>query len=70
MLLRVYTQNIDAIEFLAGLPPDKVVEAHGTFQRSYCTACHKNYSLEWLKENIFHPGMNVTNDPDYWLVCT
>lgn len=56
LLQRVYTQNIDAIEFLAGLPAEKVVEAHGTFQRSYCTACHKNFDLEWLKDNIFHPG--------------
>ena len=57
LLQRVYTQNIDAIEFLAGLPAEKVVEAHGTFQRSYCTACHKNFDLEWLKDNIFHPGL-------------
>ena len=27
LLTRVYTQNIDAIEFLAGLPPDKVSQS-------------------------------------------
>lgn len=54
-LRRVYTQNIDALEFLAGLPEEKVVEAHGTFQRSYCTKCRRNYDLPWLKHQIFHP---------------
>jgi len=56
LLRRVYTQNIDALEFLAGLPEDKVVEAHGTFQRSYCTVCKKNYDLPWLKNKIFNPN--------------
>ena len=27
LLTRVYTQNIDAIEFLAGLPPEKVSQS-------------------------------------------
>jgi len=58
ILRRVYTQNIDALEFLAGLPEDKVVEAHGTFQRSYCTKCHKNFDLPWLKREIFSPESN------------
>ena len=48
LLRRVYTQNIDALEFLSGLPEDKVVEAHGTFQRSYCTACKRSYDLPWV----------------------
>jgi len=45
ILRRVYTQNIDALEFLAGLEEDKVVEAHGTFQRSYCVDCKQGYFL-------------------------
>ena len=58
ILRRVYTQNIDALEFLAGLPEEKVVEAHGTFQRSYCTKCRKNFDLPWLKREIFSPETN------------
>jgi len=53
VLRRVYTQNIDALEFLPGLASDKVVEAHGTFHRSYCTKCKKRYTLDWLKNAIF-----------------
>lgn len=53
LLLRHYTQNIDTLEHVAGLPADKVVEAHGTFRTSHCIACHKEYSQEWMKEEIF-----------------
>jgi len=58
VLRRVYTQNIDALEFLAGLPEEKVIEAHGTFQRSYCVKCRKAYDLPWLKKEIFSPEKN------------
>lgn len=58
ILRRVYTQNIDALEFLGGLPEDKVVEAHGTFMRSYCTKCKKSFDLPWLKKEMFSPDTN------------
>ncbi|XP_037773267.1 NAD-dependent protein deacetylase sirtuin-2-like [Penaeus monodon] len=53
LLLRHYTQNIDTLEHVAGLPADKVVEAHGTFRTSHCLNCRKEYSQEWVKEEIF-----------------
>ena len=31
LLLRCYTQNIDSLEHLAGLPKDAIVAAHGNF---------------------------------------
>lgn len=43
------TQNIDTLEHVAGLPADKVVEAHGTFRTSHCIACHKEYTQDWMK---------------------
>ncbi len=36
LLLRNYTQNIDMLERLAGLPSDLIVEAHGSFARAKC----------------------------------
>lgn len=39
-LKRVYTQNIDTLERLAGVPPSKIVEAHGSFARNFCIDCH------------------------------
>ena len=55
ILKRIYTQNIDALEHIAGVPEDKIIEAHGTFHRSYCTnrMCNRKYSLQWLKERVF-----------------
>ncbi len=31
LLLRCYTQNIDALELQAGVPAERVVAAHGSF---------------------------------------
>ncbi|PVD26760.1 hypothetical protein C0Q70_14438 [Pomacea canaliculata] len=53
LLLRHYTQNIDTLERVSGLPEDKIVEAHGTFHTSHCMECGKVYSLSWMKEKIF-----------------
>jgi len=58
LLRRVYTQNIDALEYLAGLPEEKIVEAHGSFKSSHCTKCRKTYDLRWLKTEIFSPETN------------
>jgi len=58
ILTRVFTQNIDALEFLPHLDPEKVVEAHGTFHRSYCTKCNKRFTLEWLKSQMFNENVN------------
>jgi len=52
-LLRIFTQNIDSLERVAGLPADKLVEAHGTFFTSHCLNCRKAYDLEFVKEIIF-----------------
>lgn len=49
LLLRHYTQNVDTLERIAGIPAEKLVEAHGTFYTNHCTACRKEYSLEWMK---------------------
>ena len=59
LLKRIYTQNIDALEHIAGVPEDKIIEAHGTFHRSYCTRCKKQYSLAWLKERVFQHDNDV-----------
>ncbi|RZC40179.1 SIR2 domain containing protein [Asbolus verrucosus] len=53
LLLRHYSQNIDTLERVAGIPETKIVEAHGTFYTGHCLKCRKEYSLEWMKERIF-----------------
>ncbi|XP_018621204.1 NAD-dependent protein deacetylase sirtuin-3, mitochondrial isoform X1 [Scleropages formosus] len=51
-LLRLYTQNIDGLERRAGIPPSKLVEAHGTFATATCTVCRKEYPGEDLRADI------------------
>lgn len=53
LLLRHYTQNIDTLEHIAGIPSEKLVEAHGTFHTNHCLDCRHEYSMEWVKEQIF-----------------
>ncbi|XP_076684825.1 sirtuin 2 isoform X2 [Andrena cerasifolii] len=52
LLLRHYTQNIDTLERMAGLPPEKLVEAHGTFHTGRCLKCRAPYTLPWMKAKI------------------
>lgn len=52
LLLRHYTQNIDTLERVAGLPSEILVEAHGTFYTGHCLKCRAPYTLEWMKEKI------------------
>ncbi|KAF9429933.1 NAD-dependent protein deacetylase sirtuin-2 [Podila epigama] len=47
LLLRSYTQNIDSLERMAGLPEHLLVEAHGSFRTSRCTQCSIVSDSEW-----------------------
>ena len=58
ILRRIYTQNIDGLEYLGGVPNEKIIEAHGTFKEAYCQACNAEYDLKWLKDAIFMPEKN------------
>ncbi|GMH76773.1 hypothetical protein TrST_g11389 [Triparma strigata] len=41
MLSRIYTQNIDMLERLAGIPQEIICEVHGTLSTSSCANCKK-----------------------------
>ncbi|XP_006817022.1 NAD-dependent protein deacetylase sirtuin-2-like, partial [Saccoglossus kowalevskii] len=50
LLLRNYTQNVDSLERIAGVPGDKMVEAHGTFHTGHCLGeCRREYTHEWMR---------------------
>ncbi|KAM4630161.1 NAD-dependent protein deacetylase sirtuin-3, mitochondrial isoform 2-T2 [Polymixia lowei] len=51
-LHRMYTQNIDGLERLAGIPPEMLVEAHGTFATATCTVCRRTYKGEDLRPEV------------------
>jgi NAD-dependent histone deacetylase SIR2 len=52
LLLKLFTQNIDCLEREAGVPGDKIVEAHGSFARQSCIDCKASYPQEEIKEHI------------------
>jgi NAD-dependent histone deacetylase SIR2 len=40
LLHMLFTQNIDCLERVAGVPPEKILEAHGSFATQRCIECH------------------------------
>ncbi|XP_043980495.1 NAD-dependent protein deacetylase sirtuin-3 isoform X1 [Gambusia affinis] len=52
LLLRLYTQNIDGLEKVCGIPEDKLVEAHGSFATASCHLCYTPYPAEEAKVAI------------------
>ncbi|XP_054633119.1 NAD-dependent protein deacetylase sirtuin-3 isoform X2 [Dunckerocampus dactyliophorus] len=52
LLLRMYTQNIDGLEKVCGIPDDKLVEAHGSFATASCHLCYTPYPSEDAKHAI------------------
>ena len=52
LLLKLFTQNIDCLEREAGVPDDKIVEAHGSFARQSCIECHKAYPKQDIQGHV------------------
>ncbi|KAK5612508.1 hypothetical protein CRENBAI_012638 [Crenichthys baileyi] len=57
LLLRLYTQNIDGLEKLCGIPEDKLVEAHGSFATASCHLCYTPYPAEEAKVAIMNDNI-------------
>ena len=60
VLRRVYSQNIDTLERSAGIPPDLLVEAHGSFATSACQVCRAQYDLAWMQAKL---GLGSASSP-------
>ena len=52
LLLKLFTQNIDCLERAAGVPDEKIVEAHGSFARQRCIECTTSYPEDLMKSSI------------------
>ncbi|XP_066540382.1 NAD-dependent protein deacetylase sirtuin-3 [Hoplias malabaricus] len=57
LLLRMYTQNIDGLEKMCGIPDDKLVEAHGSFATAACHLCYTQFPAEEAKEAIMNDSV-------------
>ncbi|CDO77132.1 hypothetical protein BN946_scf184657.g7 [Trametes cinnabarina] len=47
-----FTQNIDTLERLAGVPDDKIVEAHGSFASQHCIECHASVDGAQMRKAV------------------
>lgn len=56
-LLRCFSQNVDCLESLSGLPKDKLCLAHGSFETGHCLRCNAEYSLEWMRKIVEDGGI-------------
>ncbi|KAL7054570.1 hypothetical protein AAHC03_025956 [Spirometra sp. Aus1] len=52
LLRRHFTQNVDTLERISGLPAEKIVEAHGSFYTGHCRKCRRLYDFEYMKDEI------------------
>jgi len=53
LMQRDYTQNVDTFERIVGIPPEKLVETHGSYAQCYCRSCHNYYSnMEQYWDNV------------------
>ena len=52
LLLRCYTQNIDSLEGITGLPHHKVIAAHGNFDSARCVDCRAEHEVEFVREAL------------------
>lgn len=52
LLLRCYTQNIDGLEHQAGIPAEKLVEAHGHFRSAHGVETGKGVPIEVLRDAV------------------
>lgn len=46
LLTRLYTQNIDGLDFQTGTSSDKIISCHGTMGKVQCEFCYEYYPVE------------------------
>ncbi|KAF7524332.1 hypothetical protein PCG10_005816 [Penicillium crustosum] len=52
MLLKHFTQNIDCLERQAGVPGEKIVEAHGSFASQRCIECKETFPDDEMHQMV------------------
>ncbi|KAK3044496.1 hypothetical protein LTS18_001140, partial [Coniosporium uncinatum] len=52
LLLKCFTQNIDCLEREAGVPGDKLVEAHGSFASQRCIECKTEFPADEMRKLV------------------
>ncbi len=65
LLHRLYTQNIDGLDYQIGLKEGMIVNVHGTISLAGCEACNADYPIEQFREQVMTKIRNIydPNDP-------
>jgi NAD-dependent SIR2 family protein deacetylase len=45
-------KKVDTLERIAGIPSDKIVEAHGSFATSHCISCHAEMGEQDMRHAV------------------
>ncbi|KAH6980967.1 DHS-like NAD/FAD-binding domain-containing protein [Ilyonectria sp. MPI-CAGE-AT-0026] len=53
LLQMLFTQNIDCLERAAGVPSEKIIEAHGSFATQRCIECKTEYPDDKIREHVY-----------------
>ena len=64
MLQRIYTQNIDGLDYHAGISAEKIVSVHGTINSMSCEACKLPYPTEEFKVALLSNIKNIYDPED------
>ncbi|KAI1309681.1 DHS-like NAD/FAD-binding domain-containing protein [Xylaria venustula] len=72
LLRMLFTQNIDCLERAAGVPPELIVEAHGSFATQRCIDCKRPFPDDKMRKCVeaayppfcLHEGCNGLVKPD------
>ncbi|KAL5531064.1 hypothetical protein ACEPAG_3940 [Sanghuangporus baumii] len=63
LLHTCFTQNIDTLERAAGVPTDKIIEAHGSFADQHCVECGASYPEDKIKKKIDEQEIPICEKP-------
>ena len=64
LLLKLFTQNIDTLERVAGIPEHKIVEAHGSFATHSCIECRSSYPNEDMEKAVLEKRVPQCEKPE------
>ncbi|KAG6011483.1 hypothetical protein E4U43_008274 [Claviceps pusilla] len=64
LLLKLFTQNIDCLERKAGVPVDKIVEAHGSFATQRCIDCQAEFPDDEMREHVLGGKVPLCKEPN------
>lgn len=67
ILLRHFTQNVDALDLLTGLPEDKLIQAHGHIRSGSCIGCKEAYTFDYLKSSVLKNEVPKCTKCENWV---